>query len=68
MSRRKAGSTQKYILSWMRMIYRSALLLQRVPELIAKRTVRQLTGSGGSLLTDRDYDMEDILRKGGESC
>ena len=40
MSRTKGGSTQKYIWPWMRMVCRSELLLQKVPELIAKRPVR----------------------------
>ena len=59
MSRTKGGSTQKYIWPWMRMVCRSELLLQRVPELIAKRPVL--------LLADRGYDTENILRKAGES-
>ena len=40
MSRTKGGSTQKYIWPWMRMVCRSELLLQKVPELIAKKPVR----------------------------
>ena len=40
MSRTKGGSTAKYIWPWMRMVCRSELLLQKVPELIAKRPVR----------------------------
>ena len=44
MSRSKGGSTQKYTWPWMRMVCRSELLLQKVPELIAKRPVRWLTG------------------------
>ena len=37
MSRTKGGSTQRYISPWMRMVYRSGLLLQRVHEQIAHR-------------------------------
>ena len=38
--RTKGGSTQKYLWPWTRMVCRSELLLQRVPELIAKKPVR----------------------------
>ena len=37
MSRTKGGSTQRYIWPWMRMVCQSELLLQKVPELIAKK-------------------------------
>ena len=37
MSRTKGGSTPKYIWPWMRMVCRSELLLQKVPELIARK-------------------------------
>ncbi len=37
MSRTKGGSTQRYIWPWMRMVCRSELLSQKVPELIAKK-------------------------------
>ena len=37
MSKTKGGSTQKFTLPWMRMVCRSEYLLQRVPELIAKK-------------------------------
>ena len=37
MSRTKAGSTQKYIWPWMRMVCRSELLLQKVPVFSAKQ-------------------------------
>ena len=39
MSRTKGGSTPKYIWPWMRMVCRSELLLQKVPELIARKRV-----------------------------
>ena len=37
MSRTKGGSTQRFIWPWMRMVCQSELLLQRVPELIARK-------------------------------
>lgn len=37
MSRTKGGSTLRYTWPWMRMICQSELLLQKVPELIAKK-------------------------------
>jgi transposase len=37
MSRTKGGSIPRYIWPWMRMVCRSELLLQRVPELIARK-------------------------------
>ena len=37
MNRTKGGSTPKYIWPWMRMVCRSELLLQKVPELIASK-------------------------------
>ena len=37
MSRTKGGSTPRYTWPWMRMVCQSELLLQRVPELIAKK-------------------------------
>ena len=37
MSRTKGGSTQRYIWPWMRMVCHSELLLQKAPELIAKK-------------------------------
>ena len=37
MSRTKGGSTQRYIWPWMRMVCQSELLLQKVPERIAKK-------------------------------
>ena len=37
MSRTKGGSTPRYTWPWMRMVCRSELLLQKVPELIARR-------------------------------
>ena len=37
MGRTKGGSTPRYIWPWMRMVCRSELLLQKVPEQIAKR-------------------------------
>ena len=37
MSRTKGGSTQRYLWPWMRMVCQSELLLQKVPELIAKK-------------------------------
>lgn len=37
MGRTKGGLTPRYIWPWMRMVCQSELLLQRVPELIAKR-------------------------------
>ncbi|OGB76307.1 MAG: transposase [Burkholderiales bacterium RIFOXYC12_FULL_60_6] len=37
MSRTKGGSTQRYIWPWMRMVCRSELLLQKVPEQIVQR-------------------------------
>jgi transposase len=37
MSRTKGGSTPRYIWPWMRMVCRSELLLQKAPELIARR-------------------------------
>jgi transposase len=37
MSRTKGGSTPRYTWPWMRMVCRSELLLQRVPELIAHK-------------------------------
>ena len=37
MSRTKGGSTQNCILPWMRMVCRSELLLQKVPEQIARK-------------------------------
>jgi len=37
MSRTKGVSTQRYIWPWMRMVCQSELLLQKVPELIAKK-------------------------------
>ena len=37
MSRTKGGSTPRYTWPWMRMVCRSELLLQKVPELIAKK-------------------------------
>ena len=40
MDRTKGGSTPRYTWPWMRMVCRSELLLQKVPELIAKRPVR----------------------------
>ena len=39
MSRTKEGSTRRYIWPWMRMVCRSELLLQKVPELIARKPV-----------------------------
>lgn len=38
-SRTKGGSIQRYIWPWMRMVCRSELLLQKVPEMIARRLV-----------------------------
>ena len=37
MAKTKEGSIRKYIWPWMRMVCQSELLLQRVPELIAKK-------------------------------
>ena len=37
MSRTKGGSTPRYTWPWMRMVCRSELLLQKVPELIARK-------------------------------
>jgi len=37
MSRSKGGSTQRYIWPWMRMVCRSELLLQMVPQLIVRK-------------------------------
>ena len=37
MSRTKGGSTAKYIWPWMRMVCQSEFLLQKVPELIARK-------------------------------
>lgn len=37
MSRTKGDSTQKFTLPWMKMVCWSEYLLQRVPELIAKK-------------------------------
>jgi len=39
MSRTKGGSTPRYTWPWMRMVCRSELLLQKVPEQIAKKLV-----------------------------
>ena len=39
MSRTKGGSTQNYIWPWMRMVCRSELLLQKVPNMIALKRV-----------------------------
>ena len=39
MGRTKGGSTPRYTWPWMRMVCRSELLLQKVPELIAKKPV-----------------------------
>ena len=40
MARTKGGSTPRYTWPWMRMVCRSELLLQKVPELIAKKDAR----------------------------
>ncbi len=40
MSKSKGGSTLRYTWPWMRMVCRSESLLQKVPELIAKKHVR----------------------------
>jgi transposase len=39
MERTKGGSTQRYILPWMRMVCRSEYLLQRVPSMIVHKLV-----------------------------
>ncbi|WP_375330309.1 MULTISPECIES: hypothetical protein [unclassified Candidatus Tisiphia] len=38
-SRTKGGSIQRYIWPWMRMVCRSELLLQKVPEMIVLKLV-----------------------------
>jgi transposase len=42
MSRSKGGSTPRYIWPWMRMVCRSEYLLQKVPQLIARRLLNLL--------------------------
>ena len=68
MSRTKGGSTPKYIWPWMRMVCRSELLLQKVPELIARKRAHCIDGlSAEALLTDPGYDSNELIDKAVES-
>ena len=60
------GSNQRYTWPWMHMVCRSELLLQKVPEQIAKKPVRYDGLSAGTLLADRGYDTKTIFFKSDE--
>ena len=64
MGRTKGGSTVKYIWPWMRMVCRSELLLQQVPQRDCTQAAALIDGIAAQfLLADRGYDSNEILDK-----